>query len=237
MTPSIGSMVEDLRFRTRSWMGVYPRLYYAGRMLLGHERRLEVERGDDIVIEGFPRSANSFAVVAFLHAQPEEMKIAHHVHAPAQIMRAARFDLPAVVLIRDPLDAVASLLLKTSGIEPTTALRGYVRFYKAIRPHRSAFVVAAFPEVTEDFGRTIERINRRLGTEFEPFNHTPNNEKAVLDEVQRIGTDDPIEVARPTQPKQHVKESVKSTVRESARNELQEAREIYQAYLEDLQLE
>ena len=50
----------------------------------------------DLCVEGFPRSANSFAVGAVDYAQPEPLSIAHHNHVPAPLLNAARRGLPAV---------------------------------------------------------------------------------------------------------------------------------------------
>ena len=64
-----------------------------------------------VVIEGFPRSGNSFARRAFIMAQDETFdvtRIAHHLHVPAQVIRAARWRIPTLVLIRRPKDAVLS---------------------------------------------------------------------------------------------------------------------------------
>ena len=47
-----------------------------------------------VVIEGFPRSGNSFARRAFIMAQDETFdvtSIAHHLHVPAQVVRAAQW--------------------------------------------------------------------------------------------------------------------------------------------------
>jgi hypothetical protein len=58
-----------------------------------------VSRTTQLVIEGYPRLGNTFAVVAFLQAQKEDVRIAHHLHAPAQVIRAARWRIPTIVLI------------------------------------------------------------------------------------------------------------------------------------------
>src|SRR5207247_8264431 len=44
----------------------------------------------EICIEGFPRSGNTFAVIAFQQAQTRTVSIAHHVHAPGSVIGAAR---------------------------------------------------------------------------------------------------------------------------------------------------
>jgi hypothetical protein len=133
----------------------------------------------DILIEGFPRSGNTFAVAAFVVAQPKPVRVAHHVHAPGHVIEAVRRGLPVLVLIRRPEDAVREFL----GIRPTLtaaqALRGYVRFYRPLVPYRDRFVVGPFEEVTADFGSVIRRINERFGCSFAEFEHTADNATKV----------------------------------------------------------
>ncbi len=132
------------------------------------------------MIEGFPRSGNDFAVTAFQLAQPRPVKTADHVHAAAQIKRAARMGIPACVLIRRPEEAVRSLVVKYPFLRPSDALRGYARFYESCWRYRDDFVIARFEEVTQDFGRVIGRINDRFGTRFERFEGTVENERRVF---------------------------------------------------------
>lgn len=140
-------------------------------------RRGEVLREDtEIVIESFPRCASSFAVAAFRLAQePHASRIAHHTHTPAQVLAALRRNVPAMVLIRPPEDAVLSHVIHTPALTPAVSLRGYVRFHEPLLPHRSDFVVGTFEEVVGDFGEVIERVNRRFGTAFRPFEHRPEH--------------------------------------------------------------
>src|SRR2546430_11542375 len=52
--------------------------------------------------EGFTRTGNTFAVVAFTQAQRRPVSIAHHVHLPSMVKRAVDRGVPCVVLIREP---------------------------------------------------------------------------------------------------------------------------------------
>jgi hypothetical protein len=140
-------------------------------------RRGEVLAEDtEVVIESFPRCASSFAVAAFRLAQePHASRIAHHTHAPAQVLAAVRRGVPTLVLIRAPEDAVLSHVIHTPSLTPAASLRGYVRFHEPLLPHRDGFVVATFDQVVSDFGAVIERLNARFGTTFRPFEHRPEH--------------------------------------------------------------
>jgi hypothetical protein len=120
----------------------------------------------EIVIEGFPRSANTLMVATFARSQPAAVRIAHHVHAPAHVLEAIRRGLPTLVLIREPEQAVVELVAVKPQLTILGALRGWLRFYVPLVPRRSRFVIATAAEVHEDPAAAILRVNERFGTSF-----------------------------------------------------------------------
>ncbi len=106
-------------------------------------------------------------------------RIAHHLHVPAQVVRAAGWQIPTLVLIRVPRDAVLSLTIRDP-ISVDQALRYYVSFYKSVEKYRDAYVLGLFEEVTEDFGQVIKRLNDKFGTTFSLFRHDEENVRKVF---------------------------------------------------------
>jgi len=149
--------------------------------------RRAVGRATEIVIEGYPRSGNTFAVVAFRQAQGREILIAHHLHAAAQIKRAASLGVPAVVLIREPSEAVLSLVVRDPHASMRWALRSYIRFYSAVVPYLEKTVVAPFTMVTSDLTSVIRTVNTRYGTAFKEFVPTEESLSSVRQTVDRNG--------------------------------------------------
>lgn len=160
-------------------------------------RRLVSPR-TDIVIEGFPRCANSFAVRAFrMDNDPEgEMRIATHFHSPAQVSLGVQWGIPALVLTRPPDDAVVSfpalaMQLDKHGFAAATDdvlrrhvrywTRRYIQFHRPLLPLRDRVVIADFAQTTSDFGAVVRRLNARFGTAFTPFAHTEANAKAIYE--------------------------------------------------------
>jgi hypothetical protein len=139
----------------------------------------------EICIEGFPRSGNTFAVIAFQQAQPRTISIAHHVHAPGSVIAAARLGTPAIVLIREPEQAVLSMVVRYPHLSLGQLLRGYRRFYEPLLPLRHRVVVGRFEDVTSAFGSVIREVNRRFGTEFVEFETTDANLAKVTGELDR----------------------------------------------------
>ncbi len=176
---------------------------------------LWVRRTTEIVIEGYPRSGNTFAVVAFRHAQGREIEIAHHLHAAAQIKRAARIDVPAIVLVREPSEAILSLVVRDPQVSMRWALRSYIRFYSAVIPYLGNMVVAPFDTVTSDFAGIIRMVNTRYGTAFKEFVPDEDTLNSVRQTVQwlgqldsmRTGWDYRLSVALPSEQRRHAKEA------------------------------
>ncbi len=160
----------------RDSISAYPSVFLPlARWRYPHKESRVVTRHTELVIEGFARSANTFAVEAFELVQPRPVRIVHHLHAPAQIIAAVRLGIPTIALIREPQDAIVSYLIREPCASPRMGLAEYIRFYKAVQRHRHGLVVADFGVVTADFGSIIHEVNKRFGTAFAEFEHTEEN--------------------------------------------------------------
>ena len=134
----------------------------------------------EAVIDGFTRSACVFAAVAFQQAQPQPVRLAHLLHAPAHLVAGAERGLPCLVTIREPEGAVASCLIREPYLTAPVVLGAWTRFYERLMPYRDRLVVGEFSRVTSDLGSLIEELNARFGTTFAPFVHTPENVERVF---------------------------------------------------------
>jgi hypothetical protein len=164
------------RHRVRTFVSGQPLGYlaFARRKYTGHNVEV-IGPGTELVIDGFTRSATTFAVYAFQLAQDSPVRLAHHLHAPAQLIQAARRGIPAVTLIREPRGAILSQLIQEPDVALPDALFAYSRFYERLMPYRSSFVTGEFRQVTEDFGAVIRQLNERFGTDFAEFVHSDAN--------------------------------------------------------------
>jgi hypothetical protein len=170
---SMGVLAYRARREARTVLGRWP--WAARRFRTGEFP----SRATEICIEGFLRSGNTFSVIAFQHAQPRVVSIAHHVHAAGAVIEAVRLRTPTLVLIRPPEDSVLSYVIRWPALTIGQALRGYARFYGPLVRYRDRFVVGTFDEVTSDLGAVIRRVNDRFGTGFVPYDPTPDDERAV----------------------------------------------------------
>lgn len=158
-----------LRRTVRNLVAVHPPLYLAVTRLAN--RFGIVCRETDVVIEGYPRCANSFAEAAFRVAQEKRLRIGHHSHAPAQVLAAVRWRIPTVIVFRNPDDAVVSRMMRSDWVRPMEAFEEYIWFYENIREVLDACVLSSFDLTTRQFGFVMRLVNAKYGTGFVEFDH------------------------------------------------------------------
>lgn len=232
------NLLSVIIYNIGSRLGKYPSLFFFWRRVFRPNTvDYLVNEETDLVIEGFPRSGNTFAVAAFLLSQASEVKLAHHTHKPANVIQAIRLTIPAIVIIRNPLDAIVSLTIRHPEINPRLGLRSYIRFYRQLYPYRKGFLIAQFEEVINDFGQIIRRVNTRFDTSFDIFHHTEENVQACFKMIEEMDKSDTgrehitaSKVARPSDERENKKKTTKQVINRNAvmRKLLQEAGEIYQ---------
>lgn len=158
-------------------------LYAASTQLRGSNlRRLRIGQNTDVVIDGFPRSANTYAVVGFNAAQRLPVTISHHTHAPATLISAARKSIPTLLLIREPRGASLSYsIYNATSVEE--ALREWVWFYSCCRRIVDKVAIGYFDEIVSDVNSVARLLNAKFGTSFDA---------AAIDDAWLLGVRDAI---------------------------------------------
>ena len=178
--------LRQLRWYLATLIGSSPSIYVPLRCwgatdFEGRPRALN--RSTELVIDAYPRSANTFATVAFQLAQNREVALAHHFHAPAVIRYAVKHRIPILTIVRDPDPACVSSVLLSSTTNLTREFKKYRRYYETVCRHRFDIIVARFDSVISNFGEVIERVNGKFDTRFCTFQHTPGNVQKVRDQL------------------------------------------------------
>jgi hypothetical protein len=156
-----------------------PALFRPLAWLRENSKKRLVRRTTDLVIEGYWRCGNHFATYAFLVAQGRPVDVAHHFHAPAQLMLADRWGVPAVLLIREPLEAVASATVYLQKDDPRPFVAFYNTFHAPLIDLAPRLVVSDFPRTIGNFGSVIAEVNRRYGRQFALFEGTDEQKQEV----------------------------------------------------------
>jgi hypothetical protein len=149
---------------------------------LDSSKLTQITEKTELVIEGCPRSGNSYALAAFRYAN-EGVPIASHRHSPTAVRTGLKHKLPVIVIIRQPRDTIGSGLQYYPDQPPRWAIRLYRRFHEGILPMADQVLITTFEEVTSDFGEVVRRCNARFGTDFKPYERTEESEKALTQMV------------------------------------------------------
>jgi len=234
--------LNSIKYIIRNWTWKFPYVYYLFQAINGgltrKDKALTVKE-TDIVIEGFPRCGNTFVHEAFEFSQKETVNIAHHFHAPPSIVRAVNANKPAILLLRNPIDCVVSLILRQPNILISDAIQSYIDFHTVLLPWRDDVVIADFDDIQTDLGLVIKKINQKFDSEFLIFEHTKENEKACFDRIDKrnalyLGSKktDPLKVARPTVERSQLKSEMMSMItQEKYAKKISEAQSLYQLYI------
>jgi hypothetical protein len=187
------TLIRRARHRLRIRFCEIPGLYlpFARRKYPGPSPEV-ISSETRFVIDGYTRSASTFAVYALQLAQPVPVRLAHHLHAPAQLIAAARNSVPALAVIREPQGAILSQLIREPDVALRDAIVAYARFYERLLPYRDHFVVADFEEVTKNFGAVIRRVNERFGTVFAEFEPSEPNVDRCFELIRLRSTLSPV---------------------------------------------
>ena len=127
-----------------------------------------IDQNTDIVIEGYPRSANTFCVASFQYMQNKSISVASHRHELGQVLCALKMDLPVIILIREPKQAVSSFVIREN-ISIKYALHYYIKYYNKILANLNYFVIGDFHDIIKNIDIVIERINIKYKTDFNYF--------------------------------------------------------------------
>lgn len=216
---------------------LYPLMIKTVSLVRPGQKRLLAKQSTDIVIDGFPRSANTYFVSFFeLAQQRKEIEIARHLHESYQFRYAERHGIPCVVLVRNPKDAIVSAILRDGRASIAVLARNYSRFYTNLLEHHRRSVIAPFQTVIDDANTIISAVNKSYGTSFLLL---PEDQKAdVLAEVNRkdrlaFGTSRP-EVTRaalPSAAKKTAAKAIEGSLLSQHADALDNANAIYEAVM------
>lgn len=142
-------------------------------------RECAIHEETEFVIDGFQGSGNSFATVAFKRSQSEPVMLAHHLHSPAQIIKAVQRKIPVLITLREPRGAAISLTSRWPYVSLSQAVRAYVHFYEKIEPYAASCVISSFGLTTQRLDVVIQAVNNRFQTNFDIFSYTEENMQAL----------------------------------------------------------
>jgi hypothetical protein len=169
---------------------------YCSVMRRRHPEWFLVDARTDVVIESYQSCGNTFARKAMEHANPHA-RIASHSHSWANVARGLRLEKPVVVLLRDPVEAIASHVVRMRLDDLDRELRRYRRFFGRVAAAPDSVVLTPFEVTVNRFGDVIGAVNARFSTRFNVFDHDdPASKAKVFEEMEREARSTPSELDR-----------------------------------------
>ena len=175
----------DFQYFLISKIGLYPDLYYIFYAKKYPYNRMRVTKKTTICIEGFPRSANTYAHMAF-RLNNKEVIIGHHLHVAAQILKACGYNIPTIVIIREPIEAVSSFMVFQNSRRADFYLKTYINFYKKILPLKSQFIITDFKTVVSNLDKVIRAVNSKFRTNFNEIHDLKKHEKEIKEKIEEV---------------------------------------------------
>jgi hypothetical protein len=157
--------LQKLRLSTLTALGRYPNLF--NRIAaLGSSADTLVKPTTDLCVEAPPRSANAFFVVGFQMANPWA-RVAHHHHAPAQVLTAIKLGRPVLTILRNPIESALAKAAPTSReFLIGTTFRKWISFWETLQPVLTEASPVLFEDVVTLPGGVIKQVNERYQTSF-----------------------------------------------------------------------
>jgi len=143
----------------------------------------------EVVIEGFPRSANTYLVQGFLQTQERSVSVAHHLHLPVNVHQGIKKNIPCLVMIRRPTEAVTSLVgmrMQKTKISQSVqkeyndrflirrisqAAKHWIRFYKDIMSYKHGYLLVTFEQAIHKPSTVLKNMNKCFGKRY--HTHVP----------------------------------------------------------------
>lgn len=132
----------------------------------------------DIVIDGYPRSANTFTAVYWKYTQPH-LRLADHTHHPTCAISALQNDIPVLFLIRNPKDCVSSWVVYT-GLPFRTMLLHYIDYHRTLLPYLERLYIVPFDTAITRPKQVIADISAR----YKIHSNMDFDEKVILEKVE-----------------------------------------------------
>lgn len=176
----------QLRWRLREFASTRPVMWRLSNWARGN-RHGEINRRTDLLIDGFPRSANS-RIEAYVSLLYPSLRLAHHRHVSAQFRLATAWNKPAILLIRQPSEAIASLLFRNNSPEMAAhAIESWITLNRDVAALSGDILICSFATSIGNPARIAGELHRRFGrtSEVAPGDAQIRDER-IDAEIQRI---------------------------------------------------
>jgi hypothetical protein len=202
-------------------------------MLKSRKKDLFVSKNSDVLIEGFPRSGNTFALASFIYFLNNSLNISSHRHEIGNIKRAIRLKKKVLVIVRNPRDSVCSFIVREK-VSGRFALGFYLKFHKFVLMNRHHIKIIKFEDLIHHPKHVVNTFfNIDRDREWKDFNYEINqivNNLELKDSGLKSIRED--FVAIPSKKRNRKKQRCFDQLEADLKHELEKAEKTYQQLLE-----
>jgi len=181
------NLEKNLRFYVGNTIGNSTTFFFVNKYRNFGDGNI-ISSATELCVEGFQRSGNSY-FINFFKMVNTDVEVAHHYHSAAQAIKAVHQKTPTVLLIREPKDAIASLITWDDRLSIGIAIASYIQFYKKVLPHKKNCLVLQFNELIKGIDPVIAKINQHFNTNFLKTNFTKQHHAELIKEGELIHND------------------------------------------------
>jgi len=151
--------------------------------------KLTPDANKTLIIEGYPRSANSF-IEALIYFNNRDLlyenKISSHTHSISSLKFGIKKKIPIIVVLRDPIDSISSLKIRRSNLPIEMLIFRYIYFYKFVHKNLKKFMILEFNEYTKEYSQTLKKINKFFNLKLDVNNIKRESIYDLIDNISLL---------------------------------------------------
>ena len=216
MSMNTASFISNLKLHIRNQIG-------RNSVWATKRKELAIKKDMDLCVEGYPRSANTYSVLLIEKYANRPLGIAHHLHMPSQIKMASSWGIPSVLLIRKPMQAIPSLILREKGVSHWNAVNWYNLFHEELVDQKDKLIIWDFEELINNPLKCLQELDRRTGILQMDKSLARIENEDIFQEIDRLdketkeGQDLSLVNSRPNKQKSMAKKVVRNELLENPR--------------------
>jgi hypothetical protein len=224
-----GTLIGNVKASIRLIAGRNVRLWEVYQRMRG--RHLPSSKHADLVLEGYPRSGNTYAE-HMLRIMCPGLHWISHTHSPGTLHWARKHHIPTLILIREPLDAAISLFIyRMQQVSLSLCLHEWEAFHNAARGLKNVAFIP-FQTLVSDTEASVVKSLHSLGLQDaikaalpenprRSFEASHDHDKWHLREVRGIAFGEE-QGNRPSDNRKQMAETINTAIKVCETNTLQE---------------
>jgi len=156
-----------------------------------YNKKLNVKNNykPDFVIEGYPRSGNTYLYSIIMNSFTRPLKVASHSHNILNVKFYLKKKIPTIILIRKPEEAIASYKIREPSLDLLYLFDEYRNFYEPLLKHRKLLSVISFDKLISEKFNPVLYLNKQFGLELiehRSSNHLDKNLSTYINLLERL---------------------------------------------------